>query len=86
MAIDSANKRRSMLRLMPVADGTISGADRNHFLGLYSGIAVTVLVITTPDERLVVVEAENRFIIVGAESRYPVVEAEDRFIEVDDND
>ena len=39
MAIDSEDKRRSVVRIMPIADGTISGVDKQHVAGLYRGIA-----------------------------------------------
>ena len=48
MAVDTANKRYSMLglgldfmRLRPVPDGSVDTADRLHFLPLYSGIAAS---------------------------------------------
>jgi hypothetical protein len=46
MAIDTQAKRMSAMdlgipwrRVLPIADGAIIGADMQHFLGLYSGIA-----------------------------------------------
>lgn len=39
MAIDSEDKRRSVLRILPIADGTISGVDKQHAAGFYRGIA-----------------------------------------------
>ena len=48
MAIDSKAKRFSMMglgspssRTLPPPDGSINAADRAHFLGLYSGIALS---------------------------------------------
>lgn len=46
MAVDTASKRYSMMRLgqavglLPIPDGTLAAADRAHLLGLYSGIAL----------------------------------------------
>lgn len=39
MAIDSENKRRSVVQILPIADGTISGVDKQHAAGFYRGIA-----------------------------------------------
>lgn len=45
MAIDSANKRRSAAsrgffkRCFPVADGSITGVDKQHEVGRYRGVA-----------------------------------------------
>ena len=39
MAIDSEDKRRSVLRILPIADNSISGVDKQHIVGLYRGIA-----------------------------------------------
>jgi hypothetical protein len=47
MAIDTRNRRASMMGLgltallvLPTSDGTIEASDRQHFLGLYSGLAL----------------------------------------------
>lgn len=47
MAVDTKGKRFSMLNfgqgdaLLPIADGSFDQADRQHLLGLYSGILAT---------------------------------------------
>ena len=45
MTIDSEDKRRSAsnwgLWILPVPDGTISGADKQHVAGFYRGIAAS---------------------------------------------
>lgn len=42
-AVDSAGKRYSVINMagstLPIPDGTIAAADRQHLLGLYSGLA-----------------------------------------------
>lgn len=50
MAIDTAEKRMSALnfglpwfRVLPEVDGGIEADDRQHLLGLYSGIAASVV-------------------------------------------
>ena len=45
MAIDTRNKRFSMMRdgVLPLADGTIGAADRMQFLWQYHGFAYTVI-------------------------------------------
>ena len=51
MAVDTRRKRMSasnaanpFARLLPLADGTIDQADRQHAAGYYSGILATALV------------------------------------------
>ena len=53
MAIDTADKQNSMhnialgpISVMPlmIPDGTVSDADKSHFLNLYSGIALSEVV------------------------------------------
>ena len=39
MAIDSEDRRRSVVGIFPIADGTISGVDKQHVAGFYRGIA-----------------------------------------------
>ena len=39
MAIDSEDKRRSVIGILPIADNLISGVDKQHIAGLYRGIA-----------------------------------------------
>lgn len=43
MAVDTEDRRRSAMQfpfttVLPVADGTISGADKQHIVWLYRGI------------------------------------------------
>jgi hypothetical protein len=45
MAIDTHDKRRSVIGVMPVADGVIDTQDRPHIAGLYRGIVITPLVL-----------------------------------------
>jgi len=40
MAVDTENKRRSVIQVLPVADGTVVQADRQQVGWLYAGIAV----------------------------------------------
>lgn len=42
MGIDTENKRRSVLRILPVPDGVIDAADRQQSTRLYSGILVGI--------------------------------------------
>ncbi len=39
MAIDNENKRRSVIRIFPVPDGSINAGDRRHIAGFYRGLA-----------------------------------------------
>ena len=39
MAIDTEDKRRSTLRILPVADGSIAGQDRVH-IWIYRGLTI----------------------------------------------
>lgn len=45
MAIDTQNKRRSTLRVLPVPDGTIGAADRAQVVWQYSGIVISALIL-----------------------------------------
>ncbi len=57
MAIDTETKRRSVMnlatggrwRILPVADGTIDGGDKQHLLGYYAGIPWGAAAAITPD-------------------------------------
>lgn len=50
MAIDTENRRRSVLKQLPVPDGTISAADRAQVVWHYSGIAfIAVTVVEVSD-------------------------------------
>ena len=58
MAVDSENKRRSVsnwfCRIPPVPDGTITGVDKQHVGGFYSGIPATTqpfLLVTLSQEQ-----------------------------------
>lgn len=42
--IDTENKRRSVVQILPVPDSIIDKADREHSAGLYRGIAASPLV------------------------------------------
>lgn len=54
MAIDSANKRYSLLKALPVPDGSLDSApDRLQLLGLYSGFSMAVV---APPQSTVYVE------------------------------
>jgi hypothetical protein len=49
MAIDTENKRRSVLHVLPVPDGTIGEPDRIMLVRtMYSGISVLLIVILGP--------------------------------------
>lgn len=52
MAVDTANKRYSMIglgapvpSLLPVPDGSITGVDKLHLIYLYSGISAQVVAV-----------------------------------------
>ena len=40
MAVDTENKRRSVICVLPAPDGTIAAVDRQQISWIYSGIAV----------------------------------------------
>jgi len=70
MAIDSEDKRRSVLRVLPIADGTISGVDKQHIVELYRGIAAQVppsveafneIVLSSPLSRTISVTSDFAF-------------------------
>ncbi len=46
MAINTEDRRRSAVGILPIADGTISGVDKQHTAGFYRGIPAAVPVIT----------------------------------------
>lgn len=39
MAVDNENKRRSVIQILPIPDGSIFGVDRQHAAGFYRGIS-----------------------------------------------
>ena len=86
MAIDTRSRRASVLGLalaaqltLPLVDGAVGTADRQHLAYCYCGIASSVEV--TADFTLVV-ESEDRVLVVGSESRVLVVDADDRVLVV----
>ena len=42
MAIDSEDKRRSAIRILPIPDGSIAGLDKQHAIGHYRLQVVSV--------------------------------------------
>ena len=74
MAIDSRNKRFSMINFLadlpwalPNPDGTIGATDRAMLLNLYAGISLgEVVAVETPTCRIYVVPAEARVFTVPA--------------------
>jgi len=49
MAIDTENKRRSTMAVLPVPDGTIAQADRQQVAWIYAGILVTTSIVPLID-------------------------------------
>lgn len=45
MAIDTENKRRSTMAVLPVPDGTVGQADRQQVAWIYAGILVTASIV-----------------------------------------
>lgn len=81
MAIDTENKRRSTVYVLPVPDSSIDPADKQQVAYIYSGLTVPV-VSATPEDRIFNVPAEDRVFVVPAEDRIFNVPAEDRVFEV----
>lgn len=54
MAIDTENKRRSVLGVLPVPDGSIDAPDKLHLWEIYSGITIseTAAASTEPEHRM----------------------------------
>lgn len=81
MAVDTENKRRSVVYILPVPDSDISLADRQQVAYIYSGILVNV-VSTTPQSRIYNVPADDRVLVVATEENIYNIPAEDRIYEV----
>jgi hypothetical protein len=82
MAIDTENKRRSVVHVLPVPDSDIDQADRQQVAWIYSGILVIQL-LGEVQSRLYNVPAEDRIYEVPSEGeRIYNVPSEDRIYEV----
>jgi hypothetical protein len=68
MAIDTENKRRSVIYILPIPDGIIDADDRRHVAYIYRGIS-TPVISTSPEERIYQVIAKSRIFNVGSEER-----------------
>ncbi len=75
MAIDNENKRRSVIRVFPVPDGSINAGDRRHIAGFYRGLADVPpdiypidLVLSEQDIYGVQMNDENIYGLAGTES------------------
>jgi hypothetical protein len=82
MAIDTENKRRSVVHILPIPDADIDQADRQQVAWIYSGI-LAIQLLGEVSARLYNVPAENRIYIVPDEEEYIFnVLTEDRIHEV----
>ena len=59
MAIDTEDKRRSVIGILPIADGTISGVDKQHVAGFYRGIPAAVPVVTPYPLNMSIVQSKE---------------------------
>ena len=77
MAINTENRRRSVVGILPTTDGTIFGVDKQHVAGFYRGIAAVSAVVTPscritnilPEDRTTSIHAENRTVTIPYENR-----------------
>lgn len=74
MAIDNENKRRSVIRVFPVPDGSINTGDRRHIAGFYRGLADVPLDIYPID--LVLSEQNIYGVQMNDENIYGLAETE----------
>lgn len=80
MAVDTQNKRRSVVFILPVPDSVIGQADRQQVARLYSGILAAIVVVAS-SARVYNVPAEDRIYEVPAK-RETNISDEDRIYEV----
>ena len=66
MAIDTEDKRRSVVGILPVTDGAIFGVDKQHVAGFYRGI---IAVTPVPSCRTVTIPYEDRTANIPYENR-----------------
>ena len=82
--MDSRNKRASALNslpilVMPTADGTTDGNDRQQMTWLYAGwIAVIIIVIQPPADRTQKIPYQPRWFLVEENSRVIRISPESR--------
>jgi hypothetical protein len=83
MAIDTENKRRSIVHISPLSDGNIiNQADRQQIAWIYSGI-LAVQMLGEVQTRLYNVPAEDRvYVVPNGDEPFYNVPAEDRVYEV----
>lgn len=73
MAVDTATKRASVLGftlaarlVLPIPDGTIGQADRQHVAYSYAGLTAQAALLGEPDE-VILIRADDRTILVPNE-------------------
>lgn len=82
MAIDTENKRRSIIYILPLPDNDINQADRQQVTWIYSGILV-IQILGEVQSRIYNVPTEDRIYVVPDEEEYIFnILAEDRIHEV----
>lgn len=74
MAIDTENKRRSVVYILPVPDSTIDQADRQQAIWIYSGILAAATTAVTPSPLRI-------FTVLAERERIFAVLSEDRIFE-----
>lgn len=79
MAINTEDRRRSVVGILPVADGAIFGVDKQHVAGLYRGIAAVTPV---PSCRTVTIPHEDRTVTIPYEDRTMMIPYEDRTVTI----
>lgn len=79
MAIDTEDRRRSVVGILPVADGTVFGVDKRHVAGFYRGIAAVAPV---PSCRTVRIPYEDRTVTIPHENRTMMIPYEDRTVTI----
>lgn len=70
MAIDTQNKRRSVVHVLPVPDGSITAPDRVQVAWIYSGITIAgPLALLFPDNAAYVLFRDKRAIVEFRDKR-----------------
>ena len=77
MAIDTEDRRRSVVGILPVTDGAVFGVDKQHVAGFYRGIAAVTPV---PSCRIVRISSEDRTVTIPYEDRTMMIPYEDRTV------
>ena len=79
MAIDTEDRRRSVVGILPITDGAVFGVDKQHVAGFYRGI---VAVTPVPSCRTVRISYENRTVMIPYEDRTVMIPYEDRTVTI----